>query len=168
MAWVEFLLALAVFVAAHVIPARARAPLVARLGRRGYIAGFSLLSFALLLWLIVAAGRAPHIPLWPQEPWMRWLVNLVMPLAVLVALWGGMAGLLLAFLAWAGAHLLANGDLAHAILFGGLGGYAGLGLARLQRPLRLRPGWGSGLAALAIWAALYHLHPWFAGVSPAP
>ena len=66
----------------------------------------SALSLGLLYWLIVAAGRAPYAELWPQEPWMRWLVNLAMPLAVLAAATGGMAGLMAAFTLWAGAHLL--------------------------------------------------------------
>lgn len=56
--WTEFLLALAIFLGAHIIPARPRlrAALIARLGRRGYLLGFSLLSLGLLYWLIIAAG----------------------------------------------------------------------------------------------------------------
>ena len=168
--WGEFALAFAAFLGAHVIPARPglRGRLIGRLGRGGYVAGFSLLSLILLGWLIVAAGRAPVVALWDHAIWQRWLVNLAMPVAVLVAaLAPGLAGVMAAFAIWAGAHLLANGDLAHALFFGLLLAYALAGVARagtprpVLRPLRLA-------AALAIWAALLAAHPYVIGVSPLP
>ena len=168
MAWAEFSLALAAFLGSHVIPARWRGPLVARLGRRAYVIGYSLVSLGLLYWLIVVAGRAPYVELWPQQPWMRWLVNLAMPLAVLATAIGGMVGLMAGFTLWAGAHLVANGDLAHAILFGLLLGYAGFGLAIMRRRLVLRATWWRVAAAVLVWAALIHLHPLVIGVSPLP
>ncbi|MFO1166179.1 MAG: NnrU family protein [Paracoccus sp. (in: a-proteobacteria)] len=169
MEWAEFSIALAAFLGSHVIPARLRAPLIARFGKRAYVIGYSILSLALLYWLIVASGRAPYIELWPQEPWMRWLVNLAMPVAVLAAAVGGMAGLMAGFALWAGAHLVANGDLAHGILFGLMLIYAlfGLGIC-LRRGVALRLAWPRLLAAAVIWAALFHLHPLVIGVSPLP
>ncbi|MDF3854649.1 NnrU family protein [Paracoccus sp. P2] len=169
MEWGEFTLALATFLGSHVIPARLRGPLVASLGKRGYIAGYSLLSLALLYWLILAAGRAPFVEIWPQEPWMRWLVNLAMPVAVAMALVGGMAGLMGGFVLWGAAHLLANGDLAHVVLFGLLLAYALFGLAiSLRQGVALRLTWPRlALAALA-WAALLYLHLPVIGVSPLP
>ena len=169
MEWAEFSAAMAGFLAAHLVPMWTRAPLVARFGRRGYVLGYSLVSLVLLYWLILAAGRAPVVALWPQDMWMRWLVNIAMPLAILLALTGGMAGLMAAFTLWSGAHLLANGDLAHVILFGLLLIYAGLGLALgLRRGVVMRLGWVRLLAVPLIWAALFHLHPLVIGVSPAP
>ncbi|WP_374422388.1 NnrU family protein [Paracoccus sp. (in: a-proteobacteria)] len=169
MEWAEFSIALAAFLGSHVIPARFRAPLIARFGKRAYVIGYSILSLALLYWLIVASGRAPYVELWPQEPWMRWLVNLAMPLAVLAAAVAGMAGLMAGFALWAGAHLVANGDLAHGILFGLMLIYAlfGLGIC-LRRGVALRVAWPRLLAAAVIWAALFHLHPLVIGVSPLP
>ena len=169
MEWAEFSIALAAFLGSHVIPARFRAPLIARFGKRAYVIGYSILSLALLYWLIVASGRAPYVELWPQEPWMRWLVNLAMPVAVLAAAVGGMAGLMAGFALWAGAHLVANGDLAHGILFGLMLIYAlfGLGIC-LRRGVALRLAWPRLLAAAVIWAALFHLHPLVIGVSPLP
>lgn len=145
MDWIEFALAMALFLASHRIPAAlgVKSVLVARLGQGGYVALFSVVSLGLLWWLIVAAGRAPHVPLWDQPGWSRWLVNLTMPLACLLTAYGvaapnpfafegrgtgfdpdrpGIAGitrqpLLWALALWAGAHLLANGDLAHVLLF---------------------------------------------------
>ena len=169
MEWAEFSIALAVFLGSHVIPVRFRAPLIARLGKRGYVAAYSALSLGLLYWLIVASARAPYAELWPHEPWMRWLVNLAMPLAVLAAATAGMAGLMAAFALWAGAHLVANGDVAHAVFFGLLLAYALFGLAIcLRRGVTLNLGWPRLLAAALVWAALFHLHPLVIGVSPMP
>ena len=169
MEWAEFSIALAAFLGSHVIPVRFRAPLIARLGKRGYVAAYSALSLGLLYWLIAASGRAPYVELWPHEGWMRWLVNLAMPLAVLAPAVAGMAGLMAGFALWGGAHLLANGDLAHVVLFGLLLSYAGFGLGlALRRGLTLRRDWWRLALALLLWAALLHLHPLVIGVSPLP
>lgn len=97
--------------------------------------------------------------------------------------------LLLALALWAGAHRLANGDLAHAILFGTSAGFALLGMRLIDRRRRREMGadwkqldaarrhapprpisWpgaclrltlGGGLYATLLW-----LHPWLFGVSP--
>lgn len=167
--WIEFAAAMGCFLASHVVPVRLKALLTGALGRRGYVIGYSLLSLLLLGWLIAATGRAPYVELWPQQVWMRWLVNMVMPVAILLGVAGGMLGLMTAFLLWASAHLIANGDLAHVILFGLLLLYAGFGLVLGLRkgarwrvtPVRLGLG-------LGLWLGLYLLHPVLIGVSPAP
>lgn len=169
--WGEYLAAWACFLGAHVIPALPgpRGWLVARLGRRGYLAGFSLLSIGLLSWLILAAGRAPHVPLWDQPGWSRWLVNIVMPAAILTGvLAAGMSGLIMAFALWAGAHLVANGDLAHAALFGGMLVFALTGVARSGLPRAVRVTWPRLMLAALVWALLLHLHPLVIGASPLP
>ncbi|WP_134679635.1 NnrU family protein [Paracoccus ravus] len=169
MDWAEFALALAFFLGSHVIPARFREPLSARFGRRTYLIGYSLLSLALLYWLVIAAGRAPFVEIWPQLGWMRWLVNIVMPIAILLACTLGMAGVMGGASLWASAHLLANGDLAHAILFGLLLLYALFGITiGLRRGVSIHLGWRRIAAALLIWAAFFHLHPLVIGVSPLP
>ncbi|MCZ0960487.1 NnrU family protein [Paracoccus sp. EF6] len=169
--WGEYGAAWACFLGAHMIPALPgpRGWLIGRLGRRGYLAAFSLLSIGLLYWLILAAGRAPHVPLWDQPGWSRWLVNVAMPAAVLVAaLARGMSGLVAAFALWAGAHLVANGDLSHAILFGGMLAFALSGLLRSGLPKAFRVTWRRLVLAVLAWAALLHLHPLVIGVSPLP
>ncbi len=146
--WAELVTAFAVFLAAHIIPMRPglKAALIRHLGKPGYIAGFSLLSLGLLYWLLMAAGRAPYVELWPQAQWQRWLANLGMPLAILLTVFAvgaknpfafggraegfdparpGIVGatrhpLMWAFAIWAFVHLLVNGDLAHVVLFGPL------------------------------------------------
>ena len=195
--WTEFILAFVAFLAAHLIPMRPalKSPLIAVLGRAGYIAAFSLLSLGLLFWLLMAAGRAPFVEVWPQAGWQRWLVNLAMPLAIALTVlavgvanpfsFGGKTAgfdpdrpgligltrhpLMWAFAIWAGAHLLANGDVAHAVLFGLLLVYALFGLALMaRRGVALRLTWPRLLAAALIWAGLFHLHPLVIGVSPLP
>lgn len=145
--WTEYTLALAIFVASHFLPriGGLRDRLIGAVGRRVYFSAYGLLSFALLVWVIVAAGRAPYVELWPQVSWTRWVPNIAMPVAmVLVACGFGLRNpftlggkrnaianldgpgfaaitrhpLFLALALWAGAHLVPNGDLAHVILFG--------------------------------------------------
>lgn len=163
--WLEFALALAFFFASHALPTRpsAKARLAGILGARGFTLAYSLLSLAALAWLIGAAGRAPHVELWEPAPWQRWAPNLLMPAAFLLAAlavgapnplsFGGARNhlfdperpgaaalarhpLLWALALWAGAHLAPNGDLAHLIVFGMLGGFALLGMAIIDRRKR--------------------------------
>ncbi len=168
MGWAEFAIALLAFMASHRIPAipGLRSGLEKWLGRAGYIALFSLLSTALLFWVIFAAGRAPYVELWPQEGWQRWVVNIVMPLAIGLGVFGvaarnpfafegvadgfdparpGIAGLtrqplLWALALWSGAHRLANGDLAHVILFGLFLGFSLVGMRVVERRRRAEMG----------------------------
>ncbi len=165
MAWTEFSVALAAFYLAHLLPVRA----AGLRARRGFHAAYGLLSLALLAWVIAAAARAPFVPLWDQAGWMRWSVNLAMPLAILLICLAiaavnplsfggrsqgfdparpGIAGvvrhpLLWALLIWAGAHALVNGDLVHLILFGGFALYAVIGMAAIDA--RKARDWGRGM-----------------------
>ena len=79
----EFLLAISLFIIAHVVPPvpSIRAFLIALIGRPLYILGYSLLSLALLAWIIVAARRAPYISLWDPAPWQAVITLALMPLA---------------------------------------------------------------------------------------
>ena len=147
MAWAEFALVLVLFLGTHFLPSRRafRDGLIARVGRRTYFAAYGTVSTVLLVWLVVAAARAPYVPILDPMGWQRWVPNLVMPLAVLFLSVGIGFGypytlggrrnaafdparprfaaitrhpMLWALVLWAGAHLLANPDVAHAILFG--------------------------------------------------
>lgn len=156
--WFEFGAALVAFFATHFLPTRRglRTWLIGRMGRRAYFSIYGIVSLAVVAWLIVAAGHAPHVTLWWQLGWHRWVPVLTMPVAILLAvltvglgyphtLGGsrravfdparpGIAAvtrhpLLWSLALWAGAHLVANGDLAHVILFGG---FAGLSLGAMR------------------------------------
>ncbi|MFP3942585.1 MAG: NnrU family protein [Alphaproteobacteria bacterium] len=144
----EFLTALAVFLAAHLVPAipLVRRRLVRTLGEKTYLASYSALSMILLVWVIVALLRAPYIHLWTPAPEAyRVTVVLMAPAFVLVT-----AGLLEAnplsvsmstakfdperpgiggvtrhpvlwgFGLWAATHAAVNGALAPVVLFGGM------------------------------------------------
>ncbi|AHD01429.1 NnrU family protein [Leisingera methylohalidivorans] len=171
MGWLEFTAALALFLLSHAIPVRppVRPWLVRRLGLRGYFTAYSLLSLAILAWLVVAAARAPNAGVLPHWNLFRWAPLLLMPLACLLAVAGMMRQnpfsfgglglrafdpadpgilavsrhpLLAAMALWAGAHLLANGDLAHVILFGLFAGFAWIGMALIDSRTRRRLGQG--------------------------
>lgn len=219
MAWAEFIIAFGVFFLSHSIPVRppVRPFLVRVLGGRGFTLAYSALSLGLLVWLIVAAGRAPFVALWVRAPWQSWLaLALMLAACLIVALslgrpnpfsFGGAGNarfdpahpglvgwmrhpLLVALALWAGVHLLANGDLAHVILFGVFAAFALLGQGLIDRRqkrvlgadwqalwrARARP---SPLALLrahpvrigvgvALYAALLWLHPLVIGVTPLP
>lgn len=222
--WGEFTAAMAVFLAAHAIPVRPgiKEPLVRVLGRAGFGLAYSTLSIALLVWLIVAAGRAPFVPLWGFAPWQADVALVLMLGACLLAAYAiagrnplsfgsqvapfdperpGIAGVarhpvLWALALWGAAHLLANGDLAHGLLFGTMTGFSLLGMALIDR--RKRRAMGSdwprlaqatslvpfaalfsgrwrprsapailpGLVGLVVWAGLIWLHSVVIGVSP--
>ncbi|WP_270936942.1 NnrU family protein [Falsiroseomonas oryzae] len=166
--WGEFAAAFLIFLLSHALPARppVRRRLVAALGERGYLIGYSAMSLVILAWLVVAAGRAPFVLLWPYAAWQAWLANLAMPLACLLAAcalgapnplsFGGTARgydparpgivgvsrhpLLLAIAIWAGVHAVANGNFAHVLLFGSFAAFAVLSMRVLDRRRRRQLG----------------------------
>jgi uncharacterized membrane protein len=193
-------LGIALFVAVHVVPMvpEWRAALVGRLGEGGYKAGFAVLSLLGLIGAIIAYRYTSHVPLWLSPPPLRVVTAVLMLAAVLLfagargvpwfkrivrhpMLWAtGLLGL---------AHLLANGEVAGVILFGGLAvfGFAWQGLtdrrdaevdpagfAETRRttsfwpfakwsarndPVTLRP----LVIGAIVYVALILLHPWLFG-----
>ena len=219
--WFEFILAFVLFLLSHVIPVRppVRPWLVGHLGLRLYFLGYSLVSVILLVWLTVAAGRAPYVEVIPPHDALRWGPLIIMPLVCLLAVmglnianplsFGGMGKgpfdparpgvlaftrhpLLLAILLWALAHVLANGDLAHVVLFGLFALFPTLSMGLIDRRkqrrsgadwtvmaqntarfswrglLRLRPGIRHWMGAAILFAVLLALHAPVIGVSPLP
>lgn len=162
---VELVLAVAVFLGSHSLTNRPafRAWAESRLGgRRGFTLAYSVLSVLLLIWMVVAYGNAPTVLLWGQQPWMRWVPPLAMPLACILAVAGlttpnpfsigpGPTGydparpgilrltrhpVLWAAALWAGAHMVPNGDAAALVLFTPLLLLALAGPAMLDRKRR--------------------------------
>ena len=158
---VEFFAALALFLLSHAIPARPalRQRLAAMLGERTYQLLYSILSLALLVWLISAAARAPYVPLWDLTTGQYW-VPIIAMLAAFILFAGGAivpnplsisfsrrrfdperAGIvtvtrhpvLWGFAIWAFAHVVPNGDLVSLIMFGGFGLFALAGMALIDR-----------------------------------
>ncbi len=162
---IAFLVALVVFILAHVLPTRptVRVWLVDRVGRRAYLASYSAVSLVLLGWVVVAARRADTVELWEPALWQWWFAALVMPVAF-VLLVAGLAEpnplsvsivagdepgpitavtrhpVLWGFLLWALAHIPANGRLVPIILFGTMAALAAGGVLLLDRKARRRLG----------------------------
>ncbi|WP_142848867.1 NnrU family protein [Telmatospirillum sp. J64-1] len=141
-----------------------RGYLAGRLGEKGFLGVFSLLSLAALAWLILSYRQAPYVEFWMPAVWSRHLSLTFMPVALVLfagslrrdnptattgrtdgldpnrlgifavtrhpMMWG--TGL------WAGLHLLANGDAASLILFGGILVLALGGTVAIDRKLRRR------------------------------
>ncbi|NOD98353.1 NnrU family protein [Ruegeria sp. HKCCD6228] len=160
--WVLFLAALVTFLLSHAIPVRPtiRGWLIYTLGRRGYFTAYSVLSLAVLAWLIIAAANAPYVEVIPPYAVLRWAPVLIMPVVCWLAVagliiqnpfsFGGLGNrpfdpeqpgilrttrhpILAALMLWAVAHLLANGSLSHVILFGLFAGFAVMGMALVDR-----------------------------------
>ncbi len=184
--WGQFTAALIVFLLSHAIPVRppVRAWLISKLGKAGYLAAYSVFSLAVLAWLIIAAANAPYVEVIPPFAALRWLPLLTMPVVCWLTVaglaaqnpfsFGGMGRaafdpekpgilgttrhpILVALLIWAVAHLLANGSLAHVILFGLFAGFAWLGMALLDR--RKQSELGTDWDQLARNTSRFSLHP---------
>ena len=142
----ELFTAIACFILTHAIPAfkPLRAQLVRALGLKMYIALYSMMSVAVLIWLGYAFARAPYVEIWSLGEWARWLPVLIMPFACILFVGGLMQPnpLSLSFAddnkfdpdrpgivaisrhpviwaigLWAISHMPVNGDLAALMMF---------------------------------------------------
>ncbi len=215
--WIGYISVFILFFVSHSIPVRPgiKARISDLLGARGFTICYSLLSTFMLILLIRAAGRAPYIPLWEWQEWHNHLAMSIMLIAMLLfALaigrpnplsFGGVGNdrfdpqdpgiigwshhpLLLVLFLWSSAHLLANGDLAHALMFGCFAGFSLIGRVLINRRKRRVLGvetWArltatrrritpslNGAMRLALGVALYLLVLWahepVIGISPLP
>lgn len=215
----SLLAATALFLLAHFVPSTPlRAVLVKAMGEWPYRGLYSAVALAALVWMVVAYGGAPREPLWPG---LRLVPLAVMPFAfVLIACgyWRNptMVGadkllrsndpargiirvtrhpLMWGVMLWAGAHVLARGDLKSAIFFGGFFALAALGTRAIDLRKRSNPDWARFAAVtsnipflavaqgrnriswreigwlrpaigLAAFAAFFAAHPWAFGARP--
>jgi uncharacterized membrane protein len=165
---VELAVALSIFVVSHVAIARTglKPSLIKRLGERAYLIGYSLLSIALLGWVIAALLRTPKVFLWETPDWAYGfaLVTTGLGFALLGA--GGLSPnplsvsfrksgfdparpgligwvrhpIIYGFGFWGAAHIPANGDVAALCLFGGALVFAVIGARAVETRLRKRLG----------------------------
>lgn len=164
----EFLIALGLFLAAHLIPAvpPLRRRLVTVLGERTYLVVYSSVSMILLVWVILALLRAPYVHLWtPPAVAYRSAVVFMAPAFVLLTTGllepnplsvslslkpfdperPGIAGVtrhpvLWGFGLWSATHAAVNGSLAPLVLFGGLTVFSFAGMALVDRKRRKQLG----------------------------
>ena len=165
------LAAMFVFVAAHVVLASlpVRQGLIKALGENGFRALFSVVALATLVWVIHAYGIAPRTEIWPDDPALRLVPLVIMPLVCILLVAGlstrsptmvggetmapaPAAGILTitrhpflwAVALWGLAHALANGDHASLVLFLGMALLAFLGMVHIdhRRERQLGAAWG--------------------------
>jgi uncharacterized membrane protein len=139
-------LATLVFLATHFVSSTPlRGSLVEAVGEKAYLGAYSLVSFLTIGWMAWAYLRAPVLPLW-QVPGVKLWPLAVMPFALVLVAAGvmsrnpsavGQAAVLKAgdpargilrvtrhpvmwgIALWAAVHLLARGDVASLVFFGG-------------------------------------------------
>ncbi len=142
----HLILATLVFLGAHFVSSTPlRRSLVEAIGERGYLGAYSLVSLATIGWMIWAYAAAPFQPLW-QVPGLRLWPLVVMPFALILIAAGGMSRnpatllqeaalkadepargivrvtrhpIMWGIILWAAVHILARGDLASLVFFGG-------------------------------------------------
>jgi uncharacterized membrane protein len=163
----QLALATLVFIATHFVTSTPlRGKLVGKLGEGPYAGLYSLVALLAIVWMVIAYISAPLEPLWGAT---RWLPVVAMPFALVLLTTGYfrspasvMRGRLLkdpepargiirvtrhpvmwAIMLWAGAHLLARGDVKSVLFFGGFFVVAGGGtiLQDLRKARTLGEDW---------------------------
>ena len=135
--------ACAVFLATHFVPSTPlRGVLIRAVGEKAYVGLYTLVSFAMIGWMVWAYNRAPLEPLWVG---LRWLPAVLMPLSFILLACGIFARnptivgadkllkspepargmirvtrhpVMWSFILWALAHVLARGELGATVFFG--------------------------------------------------
>ena len=169
----DLLLAMLAFVGSHLLLSSlpVRTPLARGLGEGPFRLVYSAVAAVTLAGAVLAYNGAPYVELWSQRPEHRWVPLLLLPVAsvLLVAglttrsittvggerfahgvqvargimtvtrhpfLWG--------VILWAVGHVVANGDIASLLLFGGFAILAGVGMAHIdhRRATSLGSDWG--------------------------
>lgn len=142
-------LSMTLFVVSHIVLTApgVRPRLAQALGEKAFRVAYSGLAAALLVWAAAAYRAAPYVELWFPETFLRHISLTVMPLAFVLLVGGvtapnpsalgvnsqglaagGPVGMLKitrhpvmwAIALWGVVHLIARGDAASVILFGGL------------------------------------------------
>lgn len=183
MLWLEFMSAGVLFLITHRVPTIPfiRAQLIDGLGERGFMIIYSSLSLVIMIWWIVAAGRAPYVELWEVASWQYWAPNIIMPFVCIIIAFSiaapnplsiggsqpdtfdpdhpGFAGimrhgLLWALALWSGSHIIPNGNLAHVLLFGSFFVFSLYGMRMIDRRQQRKLGMQKWLAlsyATSLW-----------------
>jgi len=192
----QLILAVVVFVGGHVLISGTglRTILVGRIGEKAFLGLFSVFALATLVWVAMAYRVAPVVPAWEPPASLRWLTFVLVALAVWLVVAGVMtrnpssAGqtdalkapgaargvlavtrhpVMWGIAAWSIGHLLARGDQAALIMFGGFAVLALAGSLSQERKMLAKYGadWGafasatSHLPFAAIAAGRAHFRP---------
>lgn len=175
---------LVIFFAIHLLPSirPLRSSLFGFLGENGYKASFSIFAAVGFVLIVVGKAKAEFVscylpPTWGRSvaPILMWFAFVLLPAAHMPGnikritrhpmLWG--------VLLWSVAHLLANGDLASIVLFGGFAVFsvfsmvsANLRGAKLQQQGHpLKKDLMVLVAGTVVYFAILFLHPYLFGVA---
>jgi len=173
---------LALMIGIHLVPmiAPLKAGLQSKIGANGYKAVFSVISlagFALIIWGMIVA---PNVPVFEPPVWAKHLAFLLVPIALILMASAKMKGrirlivrhpMMLGFLIWAAAHLLANGDLASVWLFSSFAVYSTLSFGfdilrteRLEYKAKGKHDFMAIIGGLLVALVFVFLHPVLFGV----
>ena len=143
----------------------------------------ALLSLAAIVLMVIGYRAAPFVALWQPPGFLQHVNNLLMVIAVILINLGYSRGvmrgwlrhpMLTSVMVWSVAHLLVNGDAASVLLFGGIGLWAVVDVALINR---MEPAWVAPppgpvrndliylAASAAVFAAIAALHTWL-GYNP--
>ena len=156
---------------------RLRDAVVRRIGDGPFRAGFSVMSVAALVFLVLAWRGAPSTLLWVAPDWLRWLLVVAM-LPAFVLFVGSVSGrnptmigpsgqeaqpprgmirvtrhpMLWSFAIWAAVHMVGNGDTAALVFFGAflVTALAGMPSIDVKLARRNAAGWQALSAATSI------------------
>ena len=176
---------LLVFFAAHTFTMfrGVRQQVVDKIGTLPYRGLYSVVSLTGFIMIVMGYGDAPKVLLWDTPLWLRYTAMILMlPVFVCMAavyLPGHIKAtlknpMLIGLKTWAFCHLLLNGDLASALLFGAFLTWAVIDLIAVKRSGRSsvveNPKPVFDIAAVAIGLGIYALiyffaHPYLSGVA---
>ena len=168
---------LIIFFGIHLLPAfpQKRQQLIDRFGEKGYRARFALLSAIGLGLIIYGKAYAGFVHVWNPPAWGHQVpFFLMLPVLILMPA-ADMPGhirkvvkhpMLIGVILWAAAHLLANGDLASLLLFGGFGLFALFDLFSVNRRGKQRKPYEPNLkfdiiavvAGVILYGLIQHFH----------
>lgn len=128
MTWLA--LGLLIFLGIHCLPhfQTSRHALIERFGPGGHKGLFSLVSGIGFTFIIIGVIQRSHIPLWIAPEWSRDLaIGGMLPASILLCAANfpnniqrlSKNPMLIGLIIWSAVHLIANGDLASLMLFGG-------------------------------------------------
>ncbi len=185
------ILAVSLFVGGHELLSHPlRAPLVARLGEKGFALLYTVVAFAALGWATLLWRRIPADRLWLAPDWFGWLSVLLMLFAAILfvgsvtapnpALMGMRAGgnprgvqritrhpMMWSFAIWAVVHIIVSADSRTIVLAAGIMTLALFGAAMQDGKKRAAlPGYGEHMAAtgfVPFGAQLRGRQPWSSG-----
>lgn len=176
----QILLAATAFVSTHFLLSHPlRAPLVARIGERGFLGLYSLVAFTTLGWLVWAYRAAPMEPLWWTPGDALWAVASLVMLVASVLLVGSLLGnpalpsggqpvavpaeargvfaitrhpMMWAFALWAAVHVAVYPTAANTVLCAAIAVLALVGAAMQDRKKEAgQPGWRAWEARTSYW-----------------